>query len=88
MPLTFKESQEAMEMVFKFLDSIDILPYIEEFKGQKLSDMMDKLEEDYPYKDKYSSCLFDAITNDEFAKYLNKRYNLKIEEVTITYYRI
>jgi len=78
---------KAIANVFKFLDSLDLMPYIKEFEYKEIHDLMDKLEETFPYEDGYSKTLFDAIGDDEFVDYLNNKYNLNIrEQEVINYY--
>jgi len=88
--ISWNEVGMTTKKVFKYLDSIDLLPYINEFKEKDLYDLMEKLEEIYDYKDEFSETLFDYIKVSEFAEYLNKRYNLNIKETEIisSYYYI
>lgn len=74
------------DQVFAFLDKINLEPYIEMAKANDwvVEDMMDILEEEYPYKNKYVSSLFDSITQDEFMNYLTKRYRIHFREI-VTY---
>lgn len=81
-------SNEAINNVFKFLDSLDLTNYLKEFKKRTVQELMDKLEKDYPYSDEYSETLFDSVNEIEFVEYLNIKYNLKIKEKLISYYYI
>ena len=83
-----EEVDKAINNVFNYLNTIDLLPYLKEFKYKDVHDMMDKLEEDYSYNDEYSETLFDAMGEDEFVDYLNSKYNLNIREHTVSYYYI
>ncbi len=83
-----KEIDEALNNVFDYLNTIDLMPYIIKFKNKDIKELMDWLDENFPYKDKYSVDLFDTVSSDEFVDYLNKRYNLKIKETTISFYYI
>lgn len=77
------------EKVFNYLDTLDIQPYLTEFRGEKLYLLMEKLEEVYPYKDEYSESLFDGIDEYEFSEYLNSKYpNMNVYETCIRYYTI
>ena len=71
MSLNYEQCKETMNNVFGYLDTINLLPYLDSFKCSTVRDMMDKLEKDYPFKDKYSETLFDAIAEDEFVDYFN-----------------
>ncbi len=86
--LNRNQVKKAINNVTNYLDTINLLPYLKEFKNKTVRDMMDKLEENISYKDEYSVTLFDCIGEDEFVDYLNKRYNLNIEETTVSYYYI
>jgi len=79
-----KEIDIAINNVFGYLDTIDLLPYINIFNNSVVWKLMDALSEKYPYKDKYSVTLFDAVTEDEFADYLRDRYKITIREKTET----
>ena len=79
-----KDCNNAINNVFSYLDTLDLNPYINTFKNKKVEDLMDKLEVIFPYKDGFSETLFDAIAEDEFVDYLNKKYNLDIREETIS----
>lgn len=81
-------SNEVINNVFRFLDSIDLTNYLKEFKKRTVQELMDKLETDYPYSDEYSETLFDSVNEIEFVEYLNTRYNLQIKEKLISYYYI
>jgi hypothetical protein len=72
---------KALNNTIKFLDSIDLAPYINEYKGGRLYDLMDKLELDFKFKDEYSESLFDCMSENEFIHYLNKKYKCRCEEV-------
>jgi hypothetical protein len=86
--LVGEEVDIAINNVFKYLDTIDLSSYLKEFKYKTIRDMMDKLEEDISYDDDYSNTLFDAVAEDEFVNYLNNKYNLRIQEETVSYYYI
>jgi hypothetical protein len=86
--LVGKEIDIEINKVFSYLDTLDLLHTVNEFKNKKLYDLMTKLEELYPYNNGCSVTLFDVISEDEFADYLNKKYNLRIMEETISYYYI
>lgn len=81
--MNYKEVQEALNNVFSYLDTIDLRSYLIAFKKKTVRDMMDKLREDFPYKDKYSDELFDVVTEEEFVDYLNEKYNTNIKETVI-----
>jgi len=86
--LNYKQVEETTENVFNYLNTINLLPYLKVFKCKIVRDMMKKLEEDFLFKDEYSETLFDAVTEEEFADYLNKRYDLKIKESIVTCFYI
>lgn len=88
MSLNSKQFHEALNNVFKFLDNIDLRPYIIQFKHETVYDLMEVLNKNYPYKDQYSEFLFDAVNESEFVDYLNERYGLNIRETTVSYYYI
>jgi hypothetical protein len=88
MSLDSEQVNEALKFVFDYLDKINLSFYLEKFKYKTVREMMDKLNEDYPYNDIYSSYLFDVVAEDEFVSYLKKKYNLNIRETTVTYYYI
>jgi len=83
--LTGKEVDNAICNVFGYLDTINLMPYITQYKGKDIRDLMSKLELEFPYTDKYSETLFDAIAQEEFMDYLNEKYNLKLREITISH---
>lgn len=88
MSLKWEQVKKVINNVTDYLNTIDLIPYLEKFKGKTVKDMMDKLEEEYPYTDEYSEILFDVISEEDFADYLNNRYGLNIRETTVTYYYI
>lgn len=88
MPLNLEQVDESLKLVFKYLDTIDLLPYLKKFKRKTVRDMIEELDQKYPYIDKYSKSLFDGVAEDEFVEYLNQRYNLDIRETTVSYYYI
>jgi len=81
--ISWKQADMTIKKVFKYLDAIDLQPYITEFKDKDLYDLMEKLEETYDYKDEFSETLFDYIKASEFADYLNEKYNLNIKETDV-----
>jgi hypothetical protein len=81
--LSWKDADMTIKKVFKYLDTIDLQPYIDKYKGKDLYDLMEKLEEKYEYNDEFSETLFDYIKASEFADYLNERYNLNIKETEV-----
>jgi len=88
MSISGEECDKAIANVFKYLDGIDLMPYINKFKYRKLDELMAELSRIFPYEDEYSTTLFDAIAEDEFVDYLNKKYDVTISEETISYYFI
>lgn len=86
--LNMEQVDEALQLAFKYLDTIDLSPYLKRFKRKTIRDLINILDQDYPYDDKYSECLFDCITEDEFVQYLNQKYNLNIKKTMISYYYI
>lgn len=70
----------AINNVFTFLDTIDLKPYLNQFKNKTIKELMDKLESDYPYTDDSSESLFDYVSEDEFIYYLIEKYKIKIKE--------
>lgn len=87
-PLNKDEERKAIMKIIVYLDKINLLPYLERFKGKTVRNMMDKLEKDYPYKDKYSKSLFNVFNENNFVYYLNTTYKLNLEETTVTGYFI
>lgn len=79
-----KEIDVAINNVFNYLDTIDLLSDIKLFDGDEVWELMKVLDRKYPYKDQYSETLFDVVTEDEFANYLRNKYNITIKEKTIT----
>lgn len=89
MPLTWEQCKIATDNVYRFLDTIDLQPYLDKFKNKQVDDLEDELESLYPYEDAYSKSLFDFISTDEFCTYLDNRYGKYItREETITRYYI
>ena len=83
-----KEVDKAISNVFQFLNLLDLMPCIKSFENKTIRDLMDSLENEFPYKDEYSATLFDAVAEDEFVDYINKKYNLNIREEVTYYYPI
>lgn len=70
----------SIQQMSEFLDTIDILPLITEFKGELVWSLMYYLMEHYDYKDEYSTELFDCMSQYDFVLYLNNRYEINIRE--------
>jgi predicted HTH domain antitoxin len=86
--LSAKEASEAVKNVYKYLNDIDLMPYLIEYEGKELYELMQELAEIFLYRDQYSETLFDAVTEDEFTWYLNEKYGLNIQEEIISSYRV
>jgi len=83
-----KEYEITKNNVFKFLDKIDLIPYIKEFNNENIDNLMDKLEGMCSFNDGYSKTLFDTIGVDGFVDYLTDKYKTHISEQTVTRYYI
>lgn len=79
--------EEARHNVFKFLDTKELIYDISKAQEHHYSvhELMDYLEEKYPYKDKFSDTLFDCIDQGNFIEYIEERYEIKAIE-QINYY--
>lgn len=88
MSLNKDEERTAIMKVVIYLNEINLLPYLEKFKGKTVRDMMDKLEKDYPYEDEYSKSLFHVFNESNFVYHLNITYELNLKETTVTGYFI
>lgn len=64
----------------KFLDTIDLLPYLQPHKS--INAVMGAIEDNYEDKQ-----LFNYMCEEEFIEYLSKRYN-QIKFYTDTIYRV
>ena len=70
----------ALKQTERFLDSIEIDKYIK--KHRDISDIMDKIEEDYGYSLEdnpiFEGCVFNWMSQEEFVDYLtNKGYHIR-----------
>ena len=83
-----KEYEITKNNVYKFLDKLDLTPYIKEFNNENIDNLMDKLEGMCSFNDGYSETLFDAIGIEGFIDYLNEKYKITISEETVTRYYI
>jgi len=79
--LTIEETCDETKLC-KYLDKIDLLKDINEFKGKNLLELMDHLEE------KYDDKLFNCFDDYSLMSYLNRRYGNVIEEETEVILRI
>ncbi len=86
--MTKVEYDESLAGPYNYLNSLDLMPYIVKFKGKDVWDLMEELNKIFPYQDKFSETLLDCISRIEFVDYLNKRYNLKIQEYVVEHYYI
>lgn len=83
----------AIKDATKYLNTLDLLPYIEMFKNSSndfdVYALRDYLEEKYPYEDGYSATLFDCFDAEDIVNYLKERYHLNIREnIEVKYYFI
>lgn len=73
--------EKSMTTTFRLLDTVDILELIGEGEIE-VYNLMNKLEENLKNEvDKHEElegCLFDAVNEEEFIEYLEKRYPKKI----------
>lgn len=80
--MNMDELEKSMSTTFRLLDTIDILGLISE-GGIEVYNLMNKLEDHLKNElDKYEElegCLFNAVNEDEFIEYLDKRYPKKIK---------
>jgi len=83
--MSYEQYKESIKNVFYYLDTIDLASYLKQFKDKTLYDLINKLEKDFPYSDKYSDFLFACVPEGELMNYLNKKYNLSFHE-SIQYY--
>jgi len=71
-----------IEEVLEFLKNLDLITIIKDIMGShmtfRLDDIMDILEEKYPFKTKHFECLFDDMDLYDFMDYLNIRYGNKL----------
>lgn len=67
---------------YEFLDSKDLLPYIDKEKDiyDIICDIENAFEDEYLSEHENDECLFNMISSDEFADYICKRYNFKLRE--------
>ncbi|MFC0903924.1 hypothetical protein ACFHWD_04360 [Clostridium sp. MT-14] len=77
-----------IQNVYNYLDTISLDKYLKKYNNKSIYELMEILEHDYVYQDKYSTSLFDYVAEDEFIYYLRKRYlDIKIhEDIQITHY--
>jgi len=69
---------------YEFLDSKDLLPYINKDKDiyDIVCDIENAFEDEYLSKHENDECLFNMISSDEFVNYICNRYKLKTREET------
>lgn len=70
------------EIEFEFWDKIDLSKYIQKYKY--LHDLRDALEKEFGKQlmdETGLECVFNAIDCNDFARYLNNKYNAGFEEV-------
>lgn len=74
--------QEQEDYNRKILDTIDIRPYLRSYAN--VADIKDSLEEDFSWKVADDAVmegeLFNFLDTEDFAFYLNKRYNISVHE--------
>lgn len=85
---SLKEIDNAVKETEKFLDTIDISKYLR--NGKDLYDVIDEIEDDYGEQVEnnplFQGYVFNWMAPDEFGDYLEKRFNIRInEEVNINY---
>lgn len=79
--MLWKEIQEGIAKEEAFLDTIDIIPYLE--RDKEISLVIDEIETDYGEGKEYKEepYLFNCMGEDDFINYLIKRYpNFKYYE--------
>ena len=84
--MTYQEILVWEEREKQYLDTLDLLPYLEKY--QDVNIIMDRIEEkfakNYPYI-KEEKILFNHIGTLEFMDYLTKRYGIRFyEHITYT----
>jgi len=52
------DNDKIIKNVFKYLDTIDLNIYLNQYKNESISTLMFELQKIFKYKDKYSECLF------------------------------
>lgn len=81
--MTYQEAIMWEEKEKQYLDTLDLLPYLEKY--QDINIIMDRIEENfaknYPYI-KEEGYLFNNISTLEFMDYLIRRYGTKFYEHT------
>ena len=76
---------EALEdQEFKYLDTIDLLPFISKDKSvhDVMDEIEDKYEKEYLANHPNDKCLFNVIGAYEFADYIDARYKIRNYEYT------
>lgn len=71
--MTWKECQEWQAKEEAFLDTIDLLPYLE--KDKNISDIMEAIEDKYGNRYTEEEYLFNNMDHWDFIEYLKKRYS-------------
>lgn len=84
--MTYQEAMMWEEREKQYLDTLDLLPYLE--KHQDIHIIMDRIEEKfaekYPYI-KEEEYIFNNMDTLDFMDYLAKRYGIKFyEHITYT----
>ena len=89
---TQDEAENNVRATYKLLDTIDFLPYIQKHKGGKFLDLKFELEDKYDFtdftdNDVMEGFIFNWLTDEELAEYLEKRYpnDFRYREVITMY---
>ena len=91
--MNMSDWKKLEELSYNFYDTIDFTPYFTNECWMDIDDIMEKIE-DYYYKHQellpkeLEGEFFDAISAEEFALYLKKRYNLHFSWKTIDKYYV
>ena len=70
--MTWKECLERQAKEKAFLDTIDLLPYLE--KDKNISDIMEAIEDDHSKEYTEEEFVFNCLDHWEFIDYLKGRY--------------
>ncbi len=88
MKMTYGDFKEMMRKSMDFLDTLDLDKFIE--NENDVEEIMNAIEDEYDdtpiLPDFLEGCVFNYLSENEFADYLADRYNKKWVEITTTKY--
>lgn len=84
--MNWKECLEKQKQECKFLDTLDLKPFLE--KDKSVYDVMEEIEDKYGDQYTEESFIFNCMDHNDFIDYIQERYNKDIRFYEYTDWRV